>query len=548
VISRRLPLFAFLCLLLLGINSAYAQLSANDLVLVVNKRQPVGMALAKQYAQLRGVPDGRVIEIDVPDTIQIDYQTMQLGIAKTIRDQIAARNLQESTRCIVLFYGVPLRMADPLPGDQRGSESATIKKQLDDASRELASVVADMEMLAAEVSPGFTPQGDGSIPSLIQRVTQAEQVVRQNVLKVTSATSRQTIGQRYREIQLRMLPAADQLTTAPATTVPATTQSTRPSRPQKPPQADIQQLVNSQDRPQSRSTLRNIMLTFGTLGERVSLLQQQERWMGNDDMAASVDSELSMIFNPQFQRLGFIRNPLHYRFPPSQLNFRPMMVARIDAPTPEVAQRIMTDSIAAENAGLQGSVVVDARGNTSGDGYGQYDQTLRNFAQLVKTKTSLILVFDNQEPVLVPRLEQPDALPKDVMLYVGWYSLQSYQNFGTMVPGCVGYHIASFELIDLREPSGRWVHQLLNRGIAATIGPVAEPYTVVFPTPDEFFPLLLADRMTLAEAYWRTTLTTSWRGVLIGDPLYRPFRKNPPLKVEDMPPDLRVVRPVVEQK
>ena len=33
----------------------------------------------------------------------------------------------------------------------------------------------------------------------------------------------------------------------------------------------------------------------------------------------------------------------------------------------------------------------------------------------------------------------------------------------------------------------------------------------------------------------------SWMNTCIGDPLYRPYAKNPPLAVEDMPGGLHVV-------
>ena len=70
---------------------------------------------------------------------------------------------------------------------------------------------------------------------------------------------------------------------------------------------------------------------------------------------------------------------------------------------------------------------------------------------------------------------------------------------------------------------GSWCQQMLADGICATMGPVHEPYLTSFPLPEEFFPLLLSGRYTLAEAYYRSKLYNSWVMVLIGDPLYQPF-------------------------
>jgi uncharacterized protein (TIGR03790 family) len=66
---------------------------------------------------------------------------------------------------------------------------------------------------------------------------------------------------------------------------------------------------------------------------------------------------------------------------------------------------------------------------------------------------------------------------------------------------------------------------MLMAGITATLGPVAEPYLHTFPQPKAFFAELY-NGSCLVEAYYRTNPYNSWQMVLVGDPLYRPFRKN----------------------
>jgi hypothetical protein len=70
---------------------------------------------------------------------------------------------------------------------------------------------------------------------------------------------------------------------------------------------------------------------------------------------------------------------------------------------------------------------------------------------------------------------------------------------------------------------------------------VAEPYLQSFPKADEFFPLLLTGKPTLAEVYWLSTPMVSWMNACIGDPLYRPYKVNPPLDAKDLPENLRAV-------
>jgi hypothetical protein len=53
---------------------------------------------------------------------------------------------------------------------------------------------------------------------------------------------------------------------------------------------------------------------------------------------------------------------------------------------------------------------------------------------------------------------------------------------------------------------------------------VTEPYLRTFPEPKAFFSELFSGRC-LVEAFYRTKPFNSWQMVLLGDPLYRPFKQ-----------------------
>src|SRR5262249_52379626 len=128
----------------------------------------------------------------------------------------------------------------------------------------------------------------------------------------------------------------------------------------------------------------------------------------------------------------------------------------------------------------------------------------------------------------------------EAALYCGWYSLANYVPSCKFVKGAVAYHIASAEAVSLRNPSAKyWCPRLLQDGVAATLGPVAEPYTIGFPRPAEFFGLLATGEYTLVECYSKTLLLSSWMTVLVGDPLYNPFRARPRLRVDQVQPSPR---------
>jgi uncharacterized protein (TIGR03790 family) len=65
---------------------------------------------------------------------------------------------------------------------------------------------------------------------------------------------------------------------------------------------------------------------------------------------------------------------------------------------------------------------------------------------------------------------------------------------------------------------------MLRDGITATLGAVAEPYLESFPEPDRFFNNLF-EGQSLVEAYYHAKPFNSWQLILIGDPLYKPFKK-----------------------
>jgi uncharacterized protein (TIGR03790 family) len=141
------------------------------------------------------------------------------------------------------------------------------------------------------------------------------------------------------------------------------------------------------------------------------------------------------------------------------------------------------------------------------------------------------VILDSKETLF-----QPGQCP-DAALYCGWYSFSRYVDAFTWVRGSVGFHIASGECITLKSKESRvWCKVMLEKGVAATLGPVAEPYVQAFPVPDVFFGLLMDGRLTLAECYALSNPFWSWQMILIGDPLYRPFKNN---RAKIMPDQIR---------
>ncbi len=274
--------------------------------------------------------------------------------------------------------------------------------------------------------------------------------------------------------------------------------------------------------------------------KQVAGLETRERILTHAESNACVDSELMLLWWENYKLVRWVSNPLYFQ---SSEAYRKaskpvVMVSRLDGPTAEIAKRLVDDAIAVEKTGLSGKVVIDARGikfdpkSDTGHGYGGYDESMREAATLLE-RAGFKVELDDKNDVLKPNTA------KDVAFYCGWYSHANFVDCCEYARGAVAWHLASSEAVTLRNPNSKvWCPNLLKKGVCATVGPVAEPYTIGFPKPAEFFGLLATGEYTLVECYSRTMLFCSWMTVLVGDPLYNPCKnaKGISLKSSDVKP------------
>ncbi len=256
--------------------------------------------------------------------------------------------------------------------------------------------------------------------------------------------------------------------------------------------------------------------------------QMEQRLVQGDKMAsrAAVDSELALVLAGDYPLEGWVANPYFLGFQ-EQKTLLPrkavLMVSRLDGPNPSIVRRLVDDALFAEKQGLQGRACFDARwprpDTLKLSGYALYDAALHTAAEGIRKSGRMKEVqLDARE-----QLFQPGDCPQ-AALYCGWYSLGRYVDAFTWVRGAIGYHIASSECATLKQPGSQvWCKRMLEEGIAATVGPVYEPYVQELTLPDIFFLTLAEGYLSLAESYLISLPYLSWQMVLIGDPLYRPF-------------------------
>ncbi len=572
----RMPLLGWVLGLLVLVPAARG-LTADELLLITNKNLPEGRALAELYARERGVPAGRILEIPLPVTEEVAAEQYDEHIAPAVRQYLEANGLRDQVKCLVTFYGVPLRLRQRPFTALEQAEVAELQREVQRVGAEIERLVEGLEQEVKaiqadntgpdntgpdntgpdntapdEAAPGQTPPATRKAPSaakvnhedLAKRADAAFKALERALPQLDDAGRRRLMGRMLQVMEALAGPAA--IVERVRVDGPADSQQAIRMRQLREKVAaasrGMAELQGEQHDPAVRGRLRQIVREHFGLIAYATLVNTQLGILNPSQTAAAVDSELALLWWEDYPRARWIWNPLHHeakagvRVPPV------LMVARLDGPSPLVVRRMILDAVAAETTGLKGQLVVDAGGSlTLGskgarpDEYTKWDDYLKRLARLARERSKLTVMLDESAAVI-----QPANRVDHVALYCGWYSVRNYVPGLALEPGAVALHIASYEAISVRgENEKGWVAGLLRDGAAASIGAVAEPYLHTFPRPDAFFPLLMTGRVTLAEAYWRTTPTVSWMMVLFGDPLYRPYARTPALELDALPPSLR---------
>ena len=394
--------------------SAGLALEPHEILVIANRNSARSVGLAEYYMKKRNIPNDNLLKLWLTDKELCSRDEYNRKVARRVRKHLLENDKQRRIRCLLVMYGMPLKVAPP-------------------------------EMTAAEKTQ-------------IQSLRKKQETLTKNL---------KNIGDRNKE-RTKVL------------------------------KKDLQSIKN------------------------------QITQVAKTDQRSSLDSELALVLTENYSLHGWIPNALYIGFQNEGLPKEGVLpVCRLDGPTSQIVKRIIDDSLATEEKGIVGTAYFDARTrrpdslrkpNTQNQ-YLNYDRSLYMAAQLV-TQGGRLPVVVNDKPELFKPGECPNAV-----LYSGWYSHAKYVDAFAWQKGAVGYHIASSECSTLKSKKSQvWCKRMLEEGIAATLGPTSEPYLQAFPLPEIFFGLLLDGRLSLIECYALSNPYWSWQMVLIGDPLYRPFK------------------------
>ncbi|MGA9756678.1 MAG: TIGR03790 family protein [Desulfobaccales bacterium] len=494
----------FLLMAWLFIPSVSQALSAPDLVIVFNRNLPESQAVASYYASKRKVPAGNLVGVDVPATEDMSRRDYDAKLVPPVKARVELSKAQGTSPAILLVYGIPLRVkATPLTGPEmelRSMASTRVKEY----QAQALQLVHQLVRLTGGVTspPRLTYPTRELIKKCRESLVQGHEWLDKQPATPAAEATRAEISFILMELE--------------GTSPEARALMAQMARGRSPRRANqLRELLGLQSvKPEDREagvfrgilpntaqgTASAIRFTNGLLGELIFWYEAQQLY-GKPQSMAAVDSEMTLIMAGPYQKAGWLPNPfnLSYNRMPGidRVRARTLMVGRLDGPTPAIARRLVDDALEVEQTGLTGVFYIDARGLTGKAESGNYvwfDQHLLHLSEVMKKNSDIKVVLD-KNPAVFPPGSCPNAA-----LYCGWYSLANYVPAFTWNKGAVGYHVASAEATTLKRWGSKvWCKRMLEEGVAATLGPVAEPYLHSFPLPDQFFPLLMTGKLSLLE-------------------------------------------------
>ncbi|MCC6492599.1 MAG: TIGR03790 family protein [Pirellulales bacterium] len=542
---------AVVCLAVVAALPCRAELLPEEVAIIAVRGSRESEGLAKYYAQQRKIPSANICTVDMPRGETLDREKWQWAVRPEIAKWITENDPEARLKCLVTTFDVPLKIGPASADDLQPYRSFLEHERLQRYAR-LNEILSAFSKLApaSSAAGGAAPQGTAEAASpdakaklngLKQDLEKALQAAQAEIAKLGDADERQR--QQLEVQQLAgavggvnvLVGALGQKMAAEAEAAQSLRSDFDVLRGHLMGLAEAKGMLDQVAAAPERDALILAMIDRANgLTTSIAWLDEQLAALNKNETSASFDSELSLIMWPDgYELLRWQPNYLRAGYRGSALPQirRTLMVSRIDAPTIVLAKGLIDAAIQAEESGLQGKAYFDARGLAKLDNtphapgsYEDFDRALLITARGIEEQTDLEAVLDEQ-----PALFQAGQCPQ-AALYCGWYSLGKYVDAFDWAPGAVAYHLASSEAVTLHKADSQvWCKRMLEDGVAATIGPVVEPYLFAFPRPEEFFALLLRGELTLVECYYETQPFNSWAMTLIGDPLYRPF-KNRPMK------------------
>ena len=520
--DRKIKTVFSILLLISALTNVVFALEPQQILVIANADVNESLQLAEYYCRARAVPAENILKIPLGKDLaeQISRHGYDNVLAAAVKKELQQNRLSGQIKCLLTLYGVPIKVAATEPVKNSQQLVLELTEILNTREQAFKNALQKLNHLGREE---MVNQNAASVGSFEDTLKYLADNVKQALKRIEYLEQQNARKEQYDRLVILLksfygpVSAQRQAEQLPQISYKLTQSEKNELRKDN----LILQMAEQQRWDVSKKLRMNFYTVAESVGGLVMVISNLKADIGQckgEETAASVDSELSMVLFEDYDLYRWLKNELQNM--PLWLPSRTLMVSRLDGPSVKIAAGLVDKAIEAEKKGLSGNAYIDARGlNITGQpvpySFEFFDKSLHSLAAMLKKRTSMNVVVENTELLFAP-----GSCPKTA-IYCGWYSVKKYIDAFDFVPGAVGFHIASFEAMDLRNAaSPNWCPAMLSHGITATLGAVDEPYLHSFPEPDKFFAELL-DGKCLVEAFYRTNPFNSWQFILIGDPLYR---------------------------
>ncbi len=295
---------------------ARAELTPDNLLLIVNKNVPDGQKLAEHYADVRHLPAGRIVALDLPTGDEITVDAFDEKMVAPIRQFITDHHLEDQVTCLVNFYGVPLRIPSRAKDAPLRMELVSLRKQIPLATQQAQALVESLEKLAAQVDPSFQARPSSGLEisdALLARAEFTGAFVLQHLQQMPAGQTRDDLKAQFDSIagKLRAPVTIVDPTTSPATSEP--TPSTAGLTPDQLKEKMAELSLRRWDSA-SRREFRELVRDRGGILLFSQLISAQEQYLNPEDDEAAVDNELPLLWWGLYPRGRWLGNPLNYKY------------------------------------------------------------------------------------------------------------------------------------------------------------------------------------------------------------------------------------------
>lgn len=238
---------------------------------------------------------------------------------------------------------------------------------------------------------------------------------------------------------------------------------------------------------------------------------------------ASLDSELALI-GLDYRLEGPVRNPyLHRdeRFDSTRMDY--YLVARLDGPNPEDVIARIRDGITVEkdqSFGARGFARFDLHPEETSLGE-RLNSSIQHLYRTMRRQERFMGRIEPPENTTL-RLFREDA-GINTFFFSGWEEEEYEPKVFSWVQGAIAVPLDPVTASTMRDAEKSWIAAAVQAGVTGSIGNIADPGELGRPSVAGLFEYIRAG-YTWGEAAYMCVPYLSWQTVVIGDPLYAPYR------------------------